>query len=188
MTPLVFDDVLADPGAYRAAVLAMPRRSHTLADDVVFHGIAEAPNRLLADVIELLCPGVHVTMSCTRLSPKGQVEPNMIHTDRDLGDVTGIFFLNPDPPAWDGTTFYRHRETGAELSTAASLDEKLDEGFRWRDRWQWEPTVTVPARFNRLLLFPAAAFHSRAIFENWGEGDDARLVQLAFCTGALPCV
>jgi Family of unknown function (DUF6445) len=185
MTPYVFDDVLPDPVAYRAAVLAQPRRSHELAPEVVFHGIAPAPDRSLADWIEAHFPQLAATMSVTRLSPLGQIEPNAIHTDCDLGEWTGILYLNPDPPEGDGTTFYRDRATGAEVSTAATLDQKLDEGFAWREAELWEPTQTVAAQFGRLVLFPSAAFHSRAIFENYGTGTDARLVQIVFGTGVL---
>lgn len=187
MTPLVFDDVLVAPFDYRAACLAMPRRSHELAPDVVFHGIAQAPDRQLSDWIEARFPQLEATMSVTRLAPLGQREPNAIHTDCDLGQWTGILYLNPDPPEGDGTTFYRERATGAEVSTAATLDERLDEGFRWRNADLWEPTQTVAAQFGRLVLFPSAAFHSRAIFDNYGaDTTSARLVQIVFGTGVLP--
>ena len=55
MTPLVHDNVLPDPSAYRAACLAMPFRSHELAQDVVFHGIGQQPDRSLPDWIEAHC-------------------------------------------------------------------------------------------------------------------------------------
>jgi hypothetical protein len=44
----------------------------------------------------------------------------------------------------------------------------------------WTETRLVLGRFNRLLIFDAALPHSRAIFENYGEGDDARLIQVIF--------
>lgn len=187
MTPLVIDDVLPDPLAYRAACLAMPRRSHELAPEVVFHGIGQIPDRSLLDWIETQFPELDATMSCTRLSPHGQIEPNMIHTDCDLGDWTGLLYLNPDPPETDGTTFWRNTITGLDVSTANTLGDKIDEGFAWRDPDQWEPTRTIPAQFNRLVLYPAAAYHSRAMFENWGTGEDARLIQMVFGKGVLPC-
>lgn len=188
MTPLVIDDVLPDPVAYRAAVLAMPRQSHALAPEVVFHGIAQPPDRSLPDWIEAHFPMLYATLSMTRLSPLGQKEPNLIHTDCDLGEWTGILYLNPNPPDTDGTTFWIRRETGAALSTAATLDERVDEGFAWQTPDLWEPTRTIPAAFNRLVLFPAAAYHSRALFDNYGaDPESARLIQLVFGTGELPC-
>lgn len=186
MTPLVFDDVLPDPLAYRAACLAMPRQSHALAEDVVFHGIGQIPDRSLVDWIETRYPTLQVVTSLTRLSPLGQSCPNAIHQDRDMGTATGILYLNPHVPDGDGTDFFRHVETGAFESTAETLSEKLDEGASWRDPWQWERWLHVDAKFNRLVLFKASLFHSRAIFDNYGATDDeARLIQIAFMTGAL---
>lgn len=191
MTPLVFDDVLTDPVAYRAAVLAMPRQSHTLAEGVTFHGIGQIPDRSLLDWIEARFPTLETRLSMTRLSPEGQIEPNFIHTDRHwpgwTADWTGIFYLTPDPPSTDGSTFWRHKETGADLSPAETQDEALSEGEAWQDTERWEPTRTIPAAFNRLILFPSAAYHSRALFHNYGtEPQTARLIQLAFGIGELP--
>lgn len=187
MTPVVIDDVLPEPLRYREACLAMPRRSHELAQDVVFHGIAQAPNRLLPDHIETLYPALHAVTSLLRLSPLGQSCPNFVHTDTDMGEVTGIYYLNPDPPAGDGTAFYAHRATGREVSIATDSMDRIAEGFEWRCMGAWERTRVVEARFNRLVLFPAGAYHSRAIYGNYGiTDDDARLIQIVFCTGSLP--
>lgn len=187
MTPLVFDGVLDDPLAYRAACLAMPFRTHELAEGVAFHGIGQIPDRSLPDWIEARYPTLSVVTSLTRLSPLGRTCPNFVHTDVDMGDVTGIFYLNMAPPWGDGTQFYRHRETDREVSTAATLTERLEDGFAWRDVQNWERTELVRAKFNRLVLFPAGAYHSRAIFDNYGTTDaDSRLIQIAFMTGDLP--
>jgi hypothetical protein len=186
MTPLVFDNVLPDALAYRAACLAQPFRSHELAQDVVFHGIGQIPDRSLPDWIEARYPGLAVVTSLTRLSPLGQSCPNFVHTDTDMGEVTGIFYLNPQPLEGDGTAFYANLETGREESAATTTEDRIAEGFAWRDLNAWEHTQTVAARFNRLVLFPAGAYHSRAIFENYGATtDDARLIQIAFCTGVI---
>lgn len=186
MTPLVIDDVLEDPVAYRAAVLASPRRSHELAPEVVFHGIGPSPDRQLADWIETHFPTLTVVTTLTRLSPVGQSCPNYVHTDCDMGTVTGILYLNPDPPSTDGTTFWRNKATGLDVSIATDAMDRIEEGFAWRDPDHWEPMRTIPAAFNRLILFPASAFHSRAMFDNYGADDSqARLIQIAFCTGEL---
>jgi hypothetical protein len=60
------------------------------------------------------------------------------------------------PPEGDGTKFWERGGAG------------------------WTETRLVLGRFNRLLIFDAALPHSRAIFENYGEGDDARLIQVIF--------
>jgi len=183
----VIDAFLPDPLAYRAACLAMPRRSHELGPDVVFHGIAEIPDRTVPDLLEARFPTLRVVTSLTRLSPLGQSCPNAIHQDLDMGTVTGILYLNPDAPVGDGTDFMMHRETGSRASTAQTLDERIEEGLAWCDPSQWDRWMHVAAQFNRLLLFDAALFHSRAIFENYGTDDEsARLIEIDFCTGVCP--
>lgn len=185
MTPLVFDDVLADPLAYRALCLAMPRQDHDMLG-VVWRGYSKAPDRSLPAWIESRYPTLTVVTNLTRLSPLGQETPNYVHTDTDMGDVTGIFYLNPDPPIDDGTVFYRHRETGRDVSVATDAIDRIEEGFAWRDLANWRRMSIVPARFNRLVLFPAGAYHSRAILENYGDTDEqARLIQICFCVGHL---
>lgn len=188
MTPhaiRVFDDVLPDPEIYRAGAL-LCHYEDIAAGPAVFHGMApigESPlSQLLRDTF-----GLHITYSAFRLSPEGQEEPNYIHTDRDMGDWTAILYLSPEPPETDGTTFWRCLQTSSIQSTP---EQDADEarGLLWRDLSQWEPWHTVAAQFNRVLLFPAPYFHSRAIHENWGHGDDARLIQICFGTGVLPCV
>jgi hypothetical protein len=109
------------------------------------------------------------------------VEPNDIHTDVDMGEWTGLLYLNPIPPEKDGTDFWRHRASGTIES--AVPHERSIEG---RDRDRWELELHVPAEFNRLLLFDSRLFHSRAIHENYGAGDSARLVQVVFGKGELP--
>lgn len=178
----VFDNVLVDPMAYRAAALALPRHSVPVGP-ATFHGIAPAIDATLSRWVEMQYPGRETTLSFFRLGQRDQVEPNFIHTDRDMGDWTAILYLTPDPPAEDGTTFWRHRSTGETRSTANG-DALLSEWLAWRDLSQWEIVERVPAQFNRAVVFPADRFHSRSIPENYGIGDAARLIQIAFGKGA----
>lgn len=184
---IVLDAVLPDVAAYRAAALAQPFESHTFGD-ATFHGIGTRVDTQLPDLIAARYPHVTPTLSFFRKSPRHQVEPNYIHTDRDMGEWTAILYLTQHPPAADGTTFWQHRATGARASTATTPEALQAEWRAWRDRSQWEPWTTVAAKENRLVLFPAACFHSRAIHENYGGGDRARLIQIVFGTGGLPCV
>ncbi len=189
MTPhaiRVFDDVVTDPLIYRAAALAQPFGELT-SGAVTFKGLAPIGASPLSAWLKADY-GLVPTYETFRLSPEGQDEPSFVHTDRDMGDWTCILYLNPDPPETDGTTFWKFRATGAIASSAATDDAKHAEWINWRDTAQWEPWHTVAARFNRAILFPAPYFHSRAIFANWGAGLDARLIQLCFGTGSLPCV
>lgn len=149
----VFDDVLADPVAYRAAALRCEFRTYDF-NGTVFHGIALG-SPALAEWIEARFPTLKSTLSFFRQSPRGQAEPNLIHTDEGMGDWTAILYLNPEPPPEDGTKFYVH-----------------DGAVHLVHGW-----------FNRVVLFPAEIPHSRSIPENYGEGDAARLIQVVFGKG-----
>lgn len=182
----VHDGVLADFAAYQAAMHRQPFADLVTPPDTVWHGIAPAPDETLPAWITAQYPTLTPTLSLLRQSPAGQAEPNFIHTDRDMGDWTAILYLTRDPVPEDGTTFWRHRPTGAIQSTASEGDALLAEWTAWRDRSQWTPWTTIAARPNRLVIFPAPYFHSRAIEGNVGTGADARLIQLVFGRGRFP--
>lgn len=176
----IVDGALRDPDAYRAAALAGEFRSYDFGH-CVFHGInAAPPSTELINRIHELRPELVPLLSFLRKSPLGQIEPHYIHTDIDMGDWSAILYLNPSPPAEDGTSFWTHRETGAIESTVPH--ERSGEG---RDPSAWILRDRVAGRFNRLLLFPSSYFHSRAIHDNWGAGDEARLIQVVFGKGVL---
>ncbi len=192
MTPhaiRVIDDAIDLPDHYRAAALLCDFSDIKPADGVTFHGMAPIGRSPLSDLLEEQFR-LTTTWSAFRLSPEGQEEPNYIHTDKDMGDWTGILYLHPEPPSGDGTTFWRNLTTGEIQSTVDRNDPQrvYGEWLEWRDLTHWEPWHMVPSRYNRLLLFPSQYYHSRAIEENWGAGDDARLIQICFGTGVLPCV
>lgn len=169
----VFDDVLPDPGRYRRRALTLAFGDVEAAGQT-FRGIALCPDLLLPYLIQTQYkPGSTPLLSFFRQSPAGQAEPNYIHSDVEMGDWTAILYLNPDPPAGDGTTFWRHRPTGADRG-AFDLE-------RQGAREQWAAWHHVEARFNRLLIFHAPLYHSRAIEANYGQaGVDARLTQIVF--------
>ena len=153
---------------------------------VTFHGIAPCTDDTLTRWIRAHYPHATPTLTFFRQSPAGQVEPNYIHTDRDMGDWTAILYLTEDPRPEDGTRFWRHTATGATASTATTPEAFRAEWRAWCDLTQWEPWHWVPAAPSRLLLFPAPCFHARAMAENYGvAGADARLIQLVFGTGTL---
>ena len=172
----VVDGLLPDPHAYRADVLRLPFQ--TVRDgDTSFHGIAslDVATDPVAARIRDRYPTARPHLSFVRRSPEGQREPNFIHADDGRGEWTGILYLNPSPALGDGTDFWRFRETG----------EVTD---RWRDRSTdvsaWERWLHCEAAFNRLVLFDAPLFHSRALFDNYGADEGARLIQVVCGTWA----
>ena len=175
-----FDAFLRDPERYRNDALMLDFKSFHF-PECTFHGIAIAPlDGLVPSLIRAAFPEARPTLSFFRRSPAGQEEPHFIHTDADMGDWSAILYLNPKPPAKDGTVFWTHTATGAIESAIAH--ERSDEG---QDADGWEIRHAVAGAFNRLLMFPSTFFHSRAIFDNWGRRDGARLTQVTFGTGHI---
>jgi hypothetical protein len=91
---------------------------------------------------------------------------------------TAILYLTKNPPTGDGTIFWKDRE-GLDRGPFP-IDAVLGRAPEW-EKWQH-----VEARFNRLLIFKSDLYHSRAIAENYGTGDEARLIQVVFGRGEMP--
>jgi hypothetical protein len=168
----VHEDVLPDPVAYRAAALAQPYGAVDTGA-AIFHGIAVCANRQLAEWFERQYPGWRAGLTFFRQSPAGQHEPHFIHTDVDMGEMTTILYLTPEPPAGDGTGFWKHCASGAIHGgpVPKDLGQALD---------AWERWLLVPAAFNRAVVFETPYFHARALPENYGTGEAARLIQVLF--------
>lgn len=150
----ILDSVLIDPNRYIKEI-----NENEFIDvvdgDKVFHNIQPRSNVDMFARIAMayLGPKFYVTFNFVRKSPLNQQEPNFIHTDEMMGDVTAILYLSKDHPQDDGTTIY---------------DENGDK------------SCVFYSKFNRMVLFDSTLPHSRNIFENFGEGDDSRLIQVAF--------
>lgn len=176
----VFDDVLVNPEAYRAEALTREYKTFDFGH-VQFHGIAPAElDSSLCKKLRKQFQWIFPVLTFFRKSPLGQVEPHYIHTDIDMGDWSALLYLNPNPPKGDGTAFWTHKSGAIESKIP---HERSEEG---KDPSAWRMRELVGGAFNRMVVFPSSYFHSRAIPENWGEGDDARLVQVVFGTGVLP--
>jgi hypothetical protein len=177
----VHDHLLYDPKGYRDFALALPYHDIVIGEDI-FRGIAPTDDprlptllrALYGDDLQVTLSGVD-GLSFFRKSPRGQLEPNYIHSDAAMGDVTAILYLHPAPPPGDGTTFWERTATG---HTYGPWDDETARAAK--DLRLWTPWRTVPAQFGRLLVFRSDLFHSRAIPENYGEDQDARLTQVAF--------
>lgn len=125
-----------------------------------------------------------------RFTKKGEVGSQDIHFDP--GDnqccFAGVCYLSPNvPDNTEGTVFWRHRRTGLEgiPRTQEGLDEHqfgdlkkfLDtEGV---DYSKWDRVLTIPFKYNRIVLFRPWLFHSPGIA--FGDNlDNCRLIQTFF--------
>jgi hypothetical protein len=175
----VIDDVLEGIETYRAQAMRA-----AFADvpqgPIIWRGIADPPSAVIPEWIATHFPGVVPELTFLRRSPAGQPEPHFIHCDKSMGQWTALLYLTERPAPGDGTTFWRNKATDQIANQTETLEAYLEEGATWNDVSQWAPWYHVPATCNRLVMFPAAHFHSRALAANYGNDDSARLIQVTF--------
>ena len=151
MTTIFLTDVFENPDKY---VEGIKQKGFTdfKSGENVFKNVQKLERDDVVKAIESLL-GAKLVLSFARMSPLGQKEPNFIHKDDMHGDYTAILYLNKLYPSGYGTTLY---------------DENDDE------------ILICKAKYNSLFIFPSSVKHSRNTLQNFGEGGDARLVQVMF--------
>jgi len=121
--------------------------------------------------------------SVFQIQPQAYEAQSYVHSD--LCDWAAVLYLNKDHDGEPGTRFYRHRETGYDrfgLQPGGTPSPHVRDGH---DLDKWDVTMTVPIRFNRLVLYNAGLFHRNA--SAWGtNASDARLVQSFFVATTPP--
>lgn len=153
MNLITFDNIIKDPLSYVSDI-----HLHGFQDvadgEYTFKNIQPRDkNDEFAKYVSELFLGYKVDLNFVRKSPLNQEEPNFVHTDEMMGDITCLLYLNEQAPEDDGTTVY---------------DENK------------KPLLTMYSKFNRMIAFNSDAPHSRNLFHNFGEADSARLVQIIF--------
>lgn len=153
MSLITFDNVLENPKDYVSDIHL--HEFQDVADGQhVFRNIQpRGDSDDFAKFVSKLFPDYRLELNFIRKSPLNQQEPNFIHSDEMMGDLTCILYLNEESPSEDGTTIY---------------DEEK------------KPLIRVYSKFNRMVAFESNLLHSRNIFENFGEEESARLIQVAF--------
>jgi hypothetical protein len=143
---ITLDNIIKDPVAYVDDIHKYGFQD--IADgENIFKNIQPRDNNdEFAQYVSELFDQYSVSFNFVRKSPLNQKEPNFIHTDEMMGDITCILYLN-------GTTIYD------------------------KDK---NPLLTMYSKFNRMVVFNSDAPHSRNILENFGSGEQSRLVQVIF--------
>lgn len=151
MTVTIWDGVLPNPDDYVKEIL---KGEFIDIDDgpYVFKGIQPRESDIFSYIVKSMFKGYSVAWNFVRQSPVGQQEPNFIHTDEMMGDKTVLLYLNKTYPQGAGTTLY---------------DEN-------------DPMCVIKYKYNRMCVFDSKQRHSRNLEENFGEGTNARLVQVIF--------
>jgi hypothetical protein len=153
MNLITFDNIIKDPNAYVSDIHFYGFQDVADGDNVFRNIQPRDKNDEFALYVTNLFSGYKVDLNFIRKSPLNQEEPNFVHTDEMMGDITCLLYLNEQAPENDGTTIYDE-------------DKK--------------PLLTMYSKFNRMIAFNSEAPHSRNIFDNFGEAETARLVQVIF--------
>jgi hypothetical protein len=195
---IVVDDFFEDPHAVREAALRLTYPP--------LQGVFPGRN----SIERLDIPGLDRLVSHLVGEPVRAVNPPQSHGKcritfaRDAGTArvhidpahwSGILYLSRPEDCRGGTEFFRHRATGTDR---APYDDA--EAAQWGyasgremvtqilsrdglDPAAWEPSMTVPMRFNRLLLLRPWLWHTAG--ENFGDTmENGRLVFLMFFESA----
>lgn len=152
MNLISFDKVLHNPNQYVEDILN--EEFIDVNDGVnVFKNIQPRSNDEFAKYVESLYPNHKVKWNFIRKSPLNQEEPNYIHKDDMMGDITCILYLSKYHPFEDGTTIYDNNNSALCM---------------------------IYSKLNRMIAFNSDVSHSRNIFKNFGQGEYSRLIQVIF--------
>ena len=131
---------------------------------------------------------------CFRITLAGEESRYLVHVDPSFLYWVGVAYLSLPEDCRGGTSFYRHKALASDR-TPLSQDELAPHGVAdvaallqrdGRDPACWERVMTVPMRFNRLILYRPWLWHSAE--PGFGDRpDNARLIQtLSFERGPPP--
>jgi hypothetical protein len=192
---LIIDDFIADPMAARGAALALnydPDNKHgnypghISTTPLEISGLNERVSKIINAPVTAAPNTSHLHCRVTLKGDKGR---SGVHIDPAF--YSGILYLSLPEHCKGGTEFFRHNRTGlerlpstmAEITKAGYTDiNALIKDVVNKDTnhpAKWTKVMTVPMRFNRLILFSPWMFHnSGAAFGTTPE--NGRLVNLMF--------
>jgi hypothetical protein len=132
--------------------------------------------------------------SC-RVALASDDKPARIHIDQS--HWSGILYLSRPEDCQGGTEFFRHKRTGTDRvpmdpenlrKIGYSSYKELQEDILDKDaldRSNWEHTMTVPMRFNRLVLLQPHYWHTAG--PGFGDSlENGRLIYLMFFLRGQP--
>ena len=192
---LIIDDFIADPLAARNAALALDYNpaekhgnypGHNSTKPLDIQGLNERVSKIIGVPV---AGDPKTNHGHCRITLKGDKGRSGVHIDPAF--YSGILYLSLPEHCKGGTEFFRHKRTGLErvptdpvaITKAGYGDiNALVEDVVNKDTThpaQWTKTMTIPMRFNRLILFSPWMFHnSGMVFGKTPE--DGRLVNLMF--------
>lgn len=191
---MVIDDFLSNPDTVRRRALELTYSGTgyfpglNSVEKIKMDGLTGVISQLVREPLHTPWPPDNPHETC-RLSLSRDDKPGRVHID--TSHWTGVLSLSRDEDSSGGTEFFRHRRTGTDhlpLTPAAlasagySSYDELDAEILQKDaldRAQWEQVVSVPLRFNRLILLQPHYWHTAG--PGFGENaENGRLVYLMF--------
>ena len=199
-TLLVIDDFLDNATGLREAALqldypdqqgAFPGRNSEQRINIT--GLEQQVSWLLNEPLKVMePPESHAKCRLTLARDEGR---GKVHIDPS--HWSGILYLSKQEDCRGGTEFFRHKRTNTEwapiepaefekfgYSSAVEMNDDIIQRDGTDDS-KWERTMTVPMRFNRLVLLRPWLWHTAGP----GFGDrpeNGRLVYLMFFQSARP--
>jgi hypothetical protein len=191
---IVVDDFLRNAPAVREEALRLDYGPSGL-----FPGVNSRRKTIIEGLDEVVSAIVHERVrgrwsdqsshGSFRLALESDSEPARIHID--VSHWSGILYLSRPEDCRGGTEFYRHLPTGTDrvptdektLKTLGyeSYHEMQEQilGEDATDRSKWELTMSVPMRFNRLVLLQPHYWHTAG--PGFGHGpENGRLIYIMF--------
>jgi hypothetical protein len=191
---IVIDDFLRDPHEMRQRALSLSYAVEgrypglNSVEKINIPGLDDLISRLVYEPVRAPWTNDFSHGSC-RIALAKDDRPGRIHIDQS--HWSGILYLSRSEDCQGGTEFYRHLPTGTDhvpltpdaLKEAgfSSYDELKREILEKDalDRSKWELTMTVPMRFNRLVLLQPQYWHTSG--PSFGDSlENGRLVYLLF--------
>lgn len=147
-------------------------------------------DKKISDIVgEPLVPAPGTSYAKFRLALDGEKGTHSVHIDN--AHWTAILFLTLPEHCQDGTHFFRHLPTGTDRAPyfrseyekygATDQQELVDKtvNAHSNDPTKWEKIMTVPMRFNRMLLVRPQHWHDAGV--SFGTTpENGRLVYLSF--------
>ena len=193
---IVVDDFYPEPDKVRAAALALgyppptPGRNHPGRNSnkrLMVQGVDDAVSGIVGSALTGNMKTAHARCRITLAADESRFN---VHIDEDT-EWAGIVYLNLPEQCRGGTDFFRHKPTGSERAPiteaelgafgAANVQDAVAKVLEAdsNDPDKWERTMTLPMRYNRLVLFRPWLWHTAT--DAFGDSDETgRFIQVFF--------
>ena len=191
---IVVDDFLDNAAGLREAALKLeypeqegPFPGRNSLQRIPIEGLTETVSDLTGERLRPLDPPQ--SHAKFRISLAGEKGSGRVHIDP--GYWSGILYLSREGDCRGGTEFFRHVATGSDraplneqelramgFSSYEAMRRQLID-VEGTDESKWEPVMTVPMRFNRLVLLRPWLWHTAG--PGFGDGlANGRLIYVMF--------